>query len=276
MADSLKTLLKKRSSIKSKLTIYNNYLNLIKSSSDISELVNEIQESTYGHTWSYVPSRDNPADLVSRGLKANVIKDTPMWWSGPSFLLRNENEWPKMPNTEEHDLPEVVTHFTCSDSDHHVLSNHSHSTIYSSIIHRLLEKYSSFPKIQRLFAYVQRFIHNLKNKNKLCGDLSVTELQDSYNAIIHYSQLEMFSEEFHLLKSKQKLPRNSRLISLTPFIDDHNLIRDKTTPPLLWSLGRVMTTYPGVDGVTRVAELKTKRGIIRRAVNCICPLPIED
>ncbi|CAK1598127.1 unnamed protein product [Parnassius mnemosyne] len=481
MADSLKTLLKKRSSIKSKLTIYNNYLNLIKSSSDISELVNEIQESTYGHTWSYVPSRDNPADLVSRGLKANVIKDTPMWWSGPSFLLRNENEWPKMPNTEEHDLPEVVTHFTCSDSDHHVLSNHSHSTIYSSIIHRLLEKYSSFPKIQRLFAYVQRFIHNLKNKNKLCGDLSVTELQDSYNAIIHYSQLEMFSEEFHLLKSKQKLPRNSRLISLTPhkaqsvqpimgqlpqsrthlefpflncYVDyagpvlvadrrsrgckltksymcifvcsalkavhlelvsdltseaymaalnrfvarrgkpqsitsdngtnfvgasnemhrflhsssvaseiaqqgiefiftpaysphfnslaeaavksckqhlkrllklthftfeemvtclthieavlnsrpltplssdpndfsaltpSHFLIgrpllsvphsQDKTTPPLLWSLGRVMTTYPGVDGVTRVAELKTKRGIIRRAVNCICPLPIED
>ncbi|CAK1597340.1 unnamed protein product [Parnassius mnemosyne] len=54
------------------------------------------------------------------------------------------------------------------------------------------------------------------------------------------------------------------------------LIKDKTTPPLLWSLGRVMTTYPGVDGITRVAELKTKRGIIRRAVNCICPLPIED
>ncbi|CAK1593737.1 unnamed protein product [Parnassius mnemosyne] len=62
----------------------------------VRKRVNEIQESTYGHTWSYVPSRDNPADLVSRGLKANVIKDTPLWWSGPSFLLRNENEWPKI------------------------------------------------------------------------------------------------------------------------------------------------------------------------------------
>nr|XP_049703526.1 uncharacterized protein LOC126056065 isoform X2 [Helicoverpa armigera] len=54
------------------------------------------------------------------------------------------------------------------------------------------------------------------------------------------------------------------------------LIKDKTTPPLLWSLGRVTKTYPGVDGVTRVAELKTRRGTIRRAFNCICPLPIED
>ncbi|KAJ8716726.1 hypothetical protein PYW07_003353 [Mythimna separata] len=54
------------------------------------------------------------------------------------------------------------------------------------------------------------------------------------------------------------------------------LIKDKSTPPLLWSLGRVTKTYPGVDGVTRVAELKTKRGTIRRAFNCICPLPVED
>ncbi|XP_075990291.1 uncharacterized protein LOC142985934 [Anticarsia gemmatalis] len=54
------------------------------------------------------------------------------------------------------------------------------------------------------------------------------------------------------------------------------LIKDKTTPPLLWSLGRVTKTYPGVDGVTRVAEMKTRRGTIRRAFNCICPLPLED
>ncbi|XP_022818277.1 uncharacterized protein LOC111350810 isoform X4 [Spodoptera litura] len=38
MADSLKTLIKKRSSVKSKLTIYNNYLTLIKSSAAISQL----------------------------------------------------------------------------------------------------------------------------------------------------------------------------------------------------------------------------------------------
>ncbi|XP_050360100.1 uncharacterized protein LOC126779937 isoform X1 [Nymphalis io] len=54
------------------------------------------------------------------------------------------------------------------------------------------------------------------------------------------------------------------------------LIKDKTTPPLLWSLGRVTQTFPGVDGVTRVAEIKTKRGTIRRAFKNICPLPDQD
>ncbi|KAL4709135.1 hypothetical protein ACJJTC_015784 [Scirpophaga incertulas] len=37
MADQLKTLIKRRSSMKSKLTIFNNYLNLIKDHSGLSE-----------------------------------------------------------------------------------------------------------------------------------------------------------------------------------------------------------------------------------------------
>ncbi|XP_026744728.1 uncharacterized protein LOC113506069 isoform X1 [Trichoplusia ni] len=187
--------------------------------------VNEIQESTCGHTWNYVPSKDNPADLVSRGLRADIIKDTPLWWSGPSFLSLNENEWPTMPNTEKHDLPEVVTHFISSNSDHHSYHNRSDVNINSSIIHNLLERYSIFTKIHKIFTYVQRFIYNLKNKNKLHGNLSTLELERSLNLIIHHSQIEMFPEEYHILKSGQRLPRKSRLLPLSPFIDDHNLIR---------------------------------------------------
>lgn len=188
--------------------------------------VNEIQESTCGHTWSYVPSKDNPADLASRGLRADVIIDTPLWWSGPSFLQHSENEWPTMPNSGKDSLPEVVTHFISGDSSNHSLSsNHSDVTIHSSIIHNLLVKYSSLTKIQNIFTYVQRFIYNVKNKNKLQGNFSVSELENSLNLIIHYSQLEMFPEEYKLLKSGQKLPRKSRLLPLTPFIDNHNIIR---------------------------------------------------
>ncbi|XP_039763613.1 uncharacterized protein LOC120636270 [Pararge aegeria] len=61
--------------------------------------VHEIQDSTKGHTWNYVPSKDNPADLLSRGLKADHISNSRLWWSGPTFLANNESEWPKVPNT---------------------------------------------------------------------------------------------------------------------------------------------------------------------------------
>ncbi|XP_048480515.1 uncharacterized protein LOC105380138 isoform X2 [Plutella xylostella] len=54
------------------------------------------------------------------------------------------------------------------------------------------------------------------------------------------------------------------------------LIKDKMSPPLLWSLGRILKVYPGVDGINRVAEIKTKKGTIRRGWNNICLLPLED
>lgn len=54
------------------------------------------------------------------------------------------------------------------------------------------------------------------------------------------------------------------------------LIKDKALPPLLWSLGRVTELYPGSDGITRVADIKTKGGIIRRAYTNICSLPVFE
>ncbi|XP_063824318.1 uncharacterized protein LOC135073974 isoform X2 [Ostrinia nubilalis] len=54
------------------------------------------------------------------------------------------------------------------------------------------------------------------------------------------------------------------------------LVRDKAPPPLNWALGRVVRTYPGPDGVTRVADIKTRRGYMTRGFNNICPLPLEE
>jgi hypothetical protein len=42
----------------------------------------------------------------------------------------------------------------------------------------------------------------------------------------------------------------------------------------MWLLGRIVQVLPGRDGVARVADIKTKKGVIRRAFNNICPLPI--
>ncbi|XP_061709504.1 uncharacterized protein LOC133519514 [Cydia pomonella] len=50
------------------------------------------------------------------------------------------------------------------------------------------------------------------------------------------------------------------------------LIKDDNLPPLKWQLGRIVQTIPGRDGVSRVADIRTASGIIRRAYTKICPL----
>nr|XP_037876041.1 uncharacterized protein LOC105842541 isoform X3 [Bombyx mori] len=53
------------------------------------------------------------------------------------------------------------------------------------------------------------------------------------------------------------------------------LVKDRTLPALLWPLGRITKTYPGSDGITRVAEVKTRTGTVVRGFNSICPLPLH-
>lgn len=55
-------------------------------------------------------------------------------------------------------------------------------------------------------------------------------------------------------------------------LDSLVLIKDDNLPPLKWRLGRVTRLYPGNDGVSRVADIRTATGTIRRAFSKICPL----
>lgn len=56
-------------------------------------------------------------------------------------------------------------------------------------------------------------------------------------------------------------------------VDDLVLLKDDSAPPLCWRLGRVNKLFPGPDGVPRVADVSTARGMVRRALNRICLLP---
>ena len=37
--------------------------------------------------WCYVPSKENPADFISRGLMPHEIPHCRLWWEGPPWLL---------------------------------------------------------------------------------------------------------------------------------------------------------------------------------------------
>ncbi|KAJ0182261.1 hypothetical protein K1T71_001630 [Dendrolimus kikuchii] len=96
----------------------------------------------------------------------------------------------------------------------------------SNPITHLIHKFSHINKIVRILSYVKRFIYNCRNKIKIIHSFpTYIELKSSLKIILHKAQREMFPEEYLTLKSKQNLPPNSKLISLSPFLDSDNLIR---------------------------------------------------
>ena len=58
-----------------------------------------IQENTKLNQWMYVPSKLNPADDTTRGLKYSMSPNDERWINGPEFLHERKEEWPTQPKS---------------------------------------------------------------------------------------------------------------------------------------------------------------------------------
>ncbi|CAH1379137.1 unnamed protein product, partial [Tenebrio molitor] len=50
----------------------------------------------------YISTKQNPADLVSRGISPRPLENLSVWWNGPSFLSELHYEFPPQPQIQEH------------------------------------------------------------------------------------------------------------------------------------------------------------------------------
>lgn len=59
-------------------------------------------------------------------------------------------------------------------------------------------------------------------------------------------------------------------------VGDLALIKEDSSSPLHWKLGRIVQVFPGKDNVIRVVELKVASGIISRPVSRLVILPVSS
>lgn len=121
----------------------------------VANRVAEIQTLTSDSKWRHIESENNPADLISRGVQATQLMESRLWWHGPEILQNPEDIsqiYSKKSVTPEEALKErkqnCVSLFVVPDS------------------WDLFSKYSTLDKLQRVFAYVQRFLVNCRRPKK--------------------------------------------------------------------------------------------------------------
>lgn len=77
----------------------------------ISNRLSEIRLQTEC-SFRYVPTFDNPADIITRGSVVNDLKNNTFWWYGPKWLLLDEKEWPNeliiIPENKNYDPTEDI------------------------------------------------------------------------------------------------------------------------------------------------------------------------
>ena len=115
--------------------------------------------------WRHVPTRDNPADLASRGGGT-----TKLWWNGPEWLSDQDN-WP---------IKQLTFASAASEEEAKVireLLNASQTKEPTDIMDQLLEKHN-LRRALRVEAWAARFVHNCRGRKKLSGVLTKTEVDE--------------------------------------------------------------------------------------------------
>ncbi|GAA6232368.1 uncharacterized protein LOC120493481, partial [Lates japonicus] len=133
----------------------------------VANRVSVILEHSQTSQWRYINTTLNPADHVSRRQTVEAFLKNESWLSGPSFLFRSQDQWPKNPDPGMLDIddPEVkrVTqvHIIQAQEPKHIMD-------------QWMNHYSSWTALKRAVAWflkLKDLLKELKEKRKELKEL---------------------------------------------------------------------------------------------------------
>lgn len=176
----------------------------------IANRTSEIISTLPSHHWGHVASKENPADLASRGVHASMLKYARLWWVGSAWLHEKEIKH-EVPTDlhKESQIEERAVHFTNTEEEEKFT--------------KIFERYSTLQKLLRVIATCKRFRYS-KRKNYPTY-LTAEEVDNALSVCILLSQGEEFAEDICFLKDNKPLKEASKLRSLNPFLDEKGILR---------------------------------------------------
>ena len=174
----------------------------------VANRVAEILDTTNVSQWNHVSGINNPADIGTRAINVDELKRSE-WLTGPAWLKQRENEWPEQLN---------LTFASDEQNDEMVFS----AKVEEKKPMIQWERFSNYNRLVNTMAYIQRVFKKHKPATKT---LSVQEREDAQASIFRLLQQEQFTEEMKSLKAEREIPKNSKILQFSPFIDHQGLIR---------------------------------------------------
>ncbi|XP_062699493.1 uncharacterized protein LOC134284534 [Aedes albopictus] len=182
----------------------------------VANRIAEIQASTVTSHWQHVSGKENPADMISRGVFVEELIRSELWKHGPPWLREDKSTWPSQ------GIPE--TKFSVEE-----LELKKNVILTTQILHPdpLFERFSSYQTLLNVVGFCFRFCHNarFKQRRNSSSVLSVAELHHARTALVKLVQAETFPDDLQRLKKGFMVSSKSPLRLLSPFLDADGLIR---------------------------------------------------
>lgn len=192
----------------------------------VSNRVSFIRSFSNVNDWHYVPSKQNPADIISRGSSVDALLSSELWMSGPEFLSEIPLTLPNQPFVSEitSDDEEVKERKPRVINDKEVkcataVKKENNST------DKLLLSSSVWYKLKVKVGWMLKLIEILRKAGKPCKRLDVTDLNRAEISIIKYVQSNSYKPLIKTLKQNENISRKEPLKKLNPFLDSQGILR---------------------------------------------------
>lgn len=235
-----------------------------------------------GFHWHWVAGEDNPADLASRGISSQALRDSLLWWHGPQWLSRSETEWPiREPQVDDNVISaecRVVLHVM---NEPEIDRGGWFKAKKLSPLTPLLKTCGNLNRLQRTVATFLRAVHNFKivNVDKITGPLSAQEMEQALMKLVQMDQGQTLNKEIQICLSSDDgsngsmwFDRTNRVLRLSGRVISENLSPDEQNPMVLSPKGDLAAlllqdahskTLHG--GVQQVLQVVRRRFWIRKA-----------
>lgn len=138
----------------------------------VANRVASIQSNTAHATWRHVPTEQNPADFASRGLQPKELAANTMWFGGLPWLQEHEKNWPNS-------MPELTSTSKLTAAEEVKKEPLAYAAVWTLEVETLTgeknangkeitkpkelpQRTSTLRRLQRVTAYVLRFIRNAR------------------------------------------------------------------------------------------------------------------
>ena len=184
----------------------------------VSNRISEIQTLSDQRNWRWTPGKENPADLPSRGIWPLNDEEEKLWQHGPAFLQTKEYPvQPTMGKQPELEVKKTAINVTMLQPRERLVD---------------INRFSNLKRLVNTVAFVFRFAHGKKGGRVPEAD----ERKHALHFLIKEDQERTYGKEMHDLRTKNRVAKSSKILSLHPGIQNgilHMQARNQDYTPII-------------------------------------------
>ncbi|XP_058816493.1 uncharacterized protein LOC131679770 [Topomyia yanbarensis] len=165
--------------------------------------------------WGHVDTHLYPADLISRGMIPEQLKDNKLWWDGPPWNPKSGHDTVnKQLNTNQQQQ----------------INREQKATVVSLVLvykNTFLDDMRSryYPNLQKLLRVTARMLRFHCRESRQTTTLTPKELNRALEVYLKHVQQQHYYDELQRLHQHKDVKRQSTLFQLKPFLDERGLLR---------------------------------------------------